>query len=72
MEYIIANTEKVKAYSEVNVYSRRCSKDGRIMLNEKDLASVQGETKQDKILTISGTVINEKQALDELYKEEWQ
>jgi len=71
MEYIIANTEKVKAYSEISVYSRRCSKDGRIMLNEKDLASVQGETRENKIQIISGTVVNEKQALDELYKTEW-
>lgn len=50
---------------------RKQSTDGRVMLNEKDLASVMAETYEEKLNLISGEEITESDAITELNKEVW-
>jgi len=71
MKYIIANTALTRRYSKINPLGRRQSGDGRIMLNEKDLASVSAETYEEKLALISAEEINEEAAINELSKEVW-
>lgn len=71
MKYIIADIELLKQVSEIDLRARRKSKDGRVMLNEKDIATVFGESLEDKLLIISGIEKTESEALIELNKEVW-
>lgn len=71
MIYIIANTELTRQHSRIDLRGRRQSADGRVMLNEKDLASVMAETYEDKLTLISGEEITESDAIIELNKEVW-
>ena len=71
MRYIIANTELVRQVSGIDLPARKQSKNGMVMLNEKDLSSIFGESFEDKLLIISGTAVNENEAVMELSKEEW-
>ena len=71
MKYIIANTELTRQHSRIDLRGRRQSTDGRVMLNEKDLASVMAETYEEKLNLISGEEITESDAITELNKEVW-
>lgn len=71
MIYIIANTELTRQHSRIDLRGRRQSADGRVILNEKDLASVMAETYEDKLTLISGEEITESDAITELNKEVW-
>ena len=71
MRYIIATTYKVQLISTIDTHARRQSPDGRIMLNEKDLAGMPGETFEEKLTTIDGVEITEDQAIDKIHKEIW-
>lgn len=71
MIYIIANTELTRQHSRVDMRGRKQSTDGRVMLNEKDLASVMAETYEEKLNLISGEEITESDAITELNKEVW-
>lgn len=71
MIYIIANTELTRQRSRIDLRGRRQSADGRVMLNEKDLASVMAETYEEKLTLISGEEIIESDAIIELNKEVW-
>lgn len=71
MIYIIANTELTRQHSRIDLRGRRQSADGRVMLNEKDLASVMAETYEDKLALLSGEEITESDAITELNKEVW-
>ena len=71
MLYIIANTELTRQRSRIDLRGRRQSADGRVMLNEKDLASVMAETYEEKLTLISGEEITESDAIIELNKEVW-
>ena len=71
MIYIIANTELTRQHSRIDLRGRRQSADGRVMLNEKDLASVMAETYEDKLALLSGEEITESDAITELKKEVW-
>ena len=71
MKYIIANTELTRRHSRIDLRGRRQSADGRVMLNEKDLASVMAETYEEKLAFISGSEISESDAIVELNKEVW-
>jgi hypothetical protein len=71
MIYIIANTELTRQRSRIDLRGRRQSADGRVMLNEKDLASVMAETYEEKLTLISGEEITESDAIIELNKEVW-
>lgn len=71
MIYIIANTELTRQHSRIDLRGRRQSTDGRVMLNEKDLASVMAETYEEKLTLISGEEIIESDAITELKKEVW-
>lgn len=71
MIYIIANTELTRQHSRIDLRGRRQSADGRVMLNEKDLASVMAEAYEDKLTLISGEEITESDAIIELNKEVW-
>lgn len=71
MIYIIANTELTRQHSRIDMRGRKQSTDGRVMLNEKDLASVMAETYEEKLTLISGEEITESDAITELNKEVW-
>lgn len=71
MKYIIANTELTRRHSNINLSARKKSKDGRIMLNEKDLASVRANTYEEKLSLISAEEMSEGDAIDELNKSTW-
>lgn len=71
MIYIIANTELTRQHSRIDMRGRKQSTDGRVMLNEKDLASVMAETYEEKLNLISGEEITESDAITELNKEVW-
>ena len=71
MIYIIANTELTRQHSRIDLRGRRQSTDGRVMLNEKDLASVIADTFEDKLALLSGEEIIESDANTELNKEVW-
>ena len=69
MKYIVANKELARISLRIDLRARRQSTDGRVMLNEKDLASVMAETYEDKLTLISGEEITESDAIIELNKE---
>lgn len=71
MKYIVANTELTRQHSRIDMRGRKQSTDGRVMLNEKDLASVMAETYEEKLNLISGEEITESDAITELNKEVW-
>ena len=71
MKYIIANTELTRQHSSIDFRGRHRSDDGRVMLNEKDLASVKAETYEEKLALISAEEIGEDEAINELNKEVW-
>lgn len=71
MKYIIANTELVKQYSNIDTRARRKSSLGKIIINDKDLTSVMADTFEDKLSLISGVAITEFEAINELNKEVW-
>jgi hypothetical protein len=71
MKYIIANTELVKQYSNIDTRARRKSSLGKIIINDKDLTSVMADTFEDKLAMISGVAITEFEAINELNKEVW-
>ena len=68
MRYIIANTNKVRENSTIDIRSRNTSTDGFILLNDKDLCSVKGDTEEEKLLIISGMIITHTQAIYKLSK----
>ena len=69
MIYIIANLELTRQHSRIDLRARRKSKDGRVMLNAKDLDSISG-TYEDKLILISAEEISESEAISELDKKE--
>lgn len=71
MKYIIADIELMRQVSEMDLRARRKSKDGKVMLNEKDISTVFGESLEEKLLIISGVELTESEALIELNKEVW-
>lgn len=70
MIYIIANLELTRQHSRIDLRARRKSKDGRIMLNAKDLDSISGDY-EDKLTLISAEEISESDAILELDKKNW-
>lgn len=71
MRYVIANTQLAQQVIPVDTRARRQSPDGRIMLNEKDIAGIPGETFEEKLTVIAGVEITEIQAIDKINKEVW-
>lgn len=71
MRYIIADIDLVKQVTEMDLRARRKSKDGKVMLNEKDLSAVFGDSFEDKLLIVAGIELTESEALIELNKENW-
>lgn len=71
MKYIIADIDLVKQVTEMDLRARRKSKDGFVMLNEKDLSAVFGDSFEDKLLIVAGVELTESEALIELNKENW-
>jgi len=71
MKYVIANTQLVQKIIPVATMARRQSPDGKIMLNEKDITGIPGETFIEKLTTIDGIEITESQAIEKINKEIW-
>lgn len=69
MQYIIANRGKVQLYGIRSEGHRR--KDGRILINEKELDIVPGPTQEDKLHAIDGTVYSASEIEKVLQEEDW-
>lgn len=70
MKYVIADIERVMSLCGVDLYARnKCGT--KVMLNEKDLSSVPGETIEEKVINIDGLLLTETEADAELYKGSW-
>ena len=70
MKYVIADIERAMSLCGVALYARqKCG--ARVMLNEKDLSSVPGETIEEKVININGILLTENEAMAELNKGIW-
>lgn len=70
MKYVIADIERAMSLCGVDLYARqKCG--ARVMLNEKDLSSVPGETIEEKVININGLLLTENEAVAELNKKSW-
>ena len=70
MKYVIADIERVMSLCGVDLYARhKCG--AKVMLNEKDLSSVPGETIEEKVININGLLLTENEAVAELNKKSW-
>lgn len=70
MKYVIADIERAMSLCGVDLYTRqKCG--ARVMLNEKDLSSVPGETIEEKVININGILLTENEAMAELNKGIW-
>lgn len=70
MKYVIAHIERAMSLCGVDLYARqKCG--ARVMLNEKDLSSVPGETIEEKVININGILLTENEAMAELNKGIW-
>lgn len=70
MKYVIADIERAMSLCGVDLYARqKCG--ARVMLNEKDLSSIRGETIEEKVININGILLTENEAMAELNKGIW-
>lgn len=70
MKYIIADIERVNSLCGVDLYARH-KFGSKVMLNEKDLSSVPGDTIEEKVININGMLLTENEAVAELNKRSW-
>lgn len=69
MRYIIANTDRVKACG-ISCYGHR-TKDDRVVLNEKELGVVPGDTEEARLAAIDGIVYTRAELRQILKEEGW-
>ena len=70
MKYIVANKELARISLRIDLRARRQSTDGRVMLNAKDLDSMEGEY-ADKLAALSAEELTQQEAINELNNEVW-
>lgn len=70
MNYIIAEKSKLAGLTRCDLSTRKQSTDGRVLLNEIDLKK-GGAPLSDIVTEIGGTILTEREAMNELDKEEW-
>ena len=70
MNYIIADKSKLAGLTMCDLSTRKQSTDGRVMLNENDFKKC-GAPLTDIVAEIGGTILTEREAMNELNKEEW-
>ncbi len=69
MQYVIANKKKAAGYGISAVGHR--AKDTFILLNEKELNVVPGETLADRVRAVSGTLYTASEVKRVLQQEDW-
>lgn len=69
MKYIIANRGKVLMCGIRSNGHRQ--KDGQILINEKELGVVPGQTQEEKLLAIDGTIYSASEIERVLQEEDW-
>ena len=69
MQYIIANRGKVLMCGIRSNGHRQ--KEGQILINEKELGLVPGQTQEEKLLAIDGTIYSASEIERILQEEDW-
>lgn len=69
MQYIIANRGKVLMCGIRSNGHRQ--KEGQILINEKELCLVPGQTQEEKLLAIDGTIYSASEIEKVLQEEDW-
>lgn len=69
MQYIIANRGKVLMCGIRSNGHRQ--KEGQILINEKELCLVPGQTQDEKLLAIDGTIYSASEIEKVLQEEDW-
>ncbi len=69
MQYIIANRGKVLMCGIRSNGHRQ--KEGQILINEKELGLVPGQTQEEKLLAIDGTIYSASEIEKVLQEEDW-
>ncbi|MGM9737822.1 MAG: hypothetical protein ACI3ZT_05345 [Candidatus Cryptobacteroides sp.] len=69
MQYIIANRGKVLMFGIHSTGHRQ--KDGQILINEKELVVVPGQTQVEKLLAIDGTLYSASEIEKVLQEGDW-
>jgi len=69
MNYIVANYDLVRV--KINTTGMPRSKDGKVIITDKNLQAFAGETPEERLASVSGNVISNKEAKHLLTLKNW-
>lgn len=69
MEYIVANYGIVSA--KIDTAGMPRSKDGKVIMIDKHLQAFPGETQEERLQSVSGTIVSNKEAKHLLTLKNW-